>query len=46
MLETLLAIFKMEKDDECAHCDWSADCRINGNYKFTVKIEKIKELEK
>lgn len=49
LAKTLLAILKMEKEDDLAHCDWSADYDRNketGHYRFEVSIKKIKELEK
>ena len=46
LIKTLLAILKMEKDDDTAHCDWSADYDRNkdtGKYKFEVNINRLGE---
>ena len=43
LMKTLLAILKMEKEDDMAHCDWSADYnkdKETGKYTFEVKITK------
>ena len=48
LARTLLAILKLEKEDDCAHCDWSADFDENpetGKYKFEVSIKKVKDEE-
>lgn len=48
LIKALLAILKLEKEDDMAHCDWTADSDKGetGEYKFEVSIKKIKELEK
>lgn len=49
LVKTLLAILKLEKEDDLCHCDWSADydvCPSTGRYRFKVVVEKIKELDK
>ena len=45
LMKTLLQILKMEKEDDLAHCDWSADIDKNketGKYKFEVSLKKVK----
>lgn len=45
LMKTLLQILKMEKEDDLAHCDWSADhdhFPQTGKYKFEVSLKKVK----
>ena len=46
LTKTLLEILKLEKKDDLAHCDWSADYEVmpeTGKYKFEVSIKKVKD---
>ena len=45
LMKTLLQILKMDKEDDFAHCDWSADYDHfpqTGKYRFEVSLRKIK----
>ena len=45
LMKTLLQILKMEKEDDLAHCDWSADYDHfpqTGKYRFEVSLKKVK----
>lgn len=46
LIKTLLAILEMEKQDEAAHCDWTADAdkdAATGKYRFNVELKRVDE---